>query len=60
MDAFAAWSLDAATTLRLSYSNLLAQDAISSTTIVTPSGQEIVTNDNRTYRNIALRLEMKL
>jgi iron complex outermembrane receptor protein len=60
VDAFVLWTFSPEAKLRLSMSNLLAQDSVGSTTVQSSGLLETNRSASRTYVNTQLRLELKL
>ena len=59
-DAYALWTVNPSTKLRLSLSNIGPQDSLSTTTIIESGLRQVVVNNGRTDMSVALRLEMRL
>ncbi len=60
VDAYALWAIDKTTKLRLSLSNVVPRNYITSNTIVGGGQSQTVVANGPTYRVVGLRLEMKL
>ncbi len=60
LDVYGLWRFSGATALRLTVSNLLPRDYQTATTFNTGAQQETSRNTDRNWRNIQLRLEMKI
>ena len=60
MDVYGQWRFSAATALRLTVSNLIPRDYETATTFNTGTRQETARTTDRNWRNIQLRLEMKI
>ena len=60
VDVYGLWRFSGATALRLTVSNLLPRDYQTATTFNTGAQQETSRNTDRNWRNIQLRLEMKI
>jgi iron complex outermembrane receptor protein len=60
VDVYGLWRLSSATALRLTVSNLLPRDYQTATTFNTGSQNETARTTDRNWRNIQLRLEMKI
>jgi len=60
VDVYGQWRFSAATALRLTMSNLLPRDYVTATTFNTGVQQETARTTDRNWRNIQLRLEMKI
>lgn len=60
LDAYALWTLNPGMRLRLSASNLLAQDAANTSTTTFDSGYETAMSTSPTFVNWRLQLELKL
>ena len=60
VDVYGQWRFSAATALRLTISNLLPRDYETATTFNTGTQQETARTTDRNWRNIQLRLEMKI
>jgi iron complex outermembrane receptor protein len=60
VDVYGQWRFSAATALRLTMSNLLPRDYETATTFNTGAQQETARTTDRNWRNIQLRLEMKI
>lgn len=60
VDVYGQWRFSAATALRLTVSNLLPRDYETATTFNTGAQQETARTTDRNWRNIQLRLEMKI
>jgi outer membrane receptor for ferrienterochelin and colicins len=60
MDVYGQWRFSAATALRLTVSNLLPRDYETATTFNTGVQQEAARTTDRNWRNVQLRLEMKI
>ncbi len=60
VDAYALWAVDKTTKLRLSLSNVVPRNYITSNTIVGGGQSQTVIANGPTYRVVGLRLEMKL
>ena len=59
-DAYAVWTVNPSTRLRLSLSNLAPQDSPSSDTVVDAGLRQLVASNGRSDISVALRLEMRL
>jgi outer membrane receptor for ferrienterochelin and colicins len=59
-DAYALWTVNPSTKLRLSLSNLAPQDSLSSNTVIDAGLRQVVVSNGRTDMSVALRLEMRL
>ncbi len=59
-DAFALWTINSSTKLRLSVSNIAPIDAITSSITLADGQRQTVLSDGRTDMSVALRLEMRL
>ncbi len=60
VDTYALWTIDKRTKLRLSVSNLVPRNYITTNDIVGNGQSQLVVANGPTYRVIGLRLEMKL
>ena len=60
LDAYALWTVNPSTKLRLSLSNLGPQDSLSSNTVIDAGLRQVVVSNGRTDLSVALRLEMRL
>jgi iron complex outermembrane receptor protein len=60
LDVYGLWRFSGATALRLTVSNLLPRDYQTASTFNTGAQQETSRNTDRNWRNIQLRLEMKI
>jgi iron complex outermembrane receptor protein len=60
VDVYGLWRFSAATALRLTVSNLLPRDYETATTFTTGAQSETARTTDRNWRNIQLRLEMKI
>jgi iron complex outermembrane receptor protein len=60
VDVYGMWRFSGATALRLTVSNLLPRDYQTASTFNTGAQQETSRNTDRNWRNIQLRLEMKI
>ena len=60
VDVYGQWRYSAATALRLTLSNLLPRDYETASTFNTGAQQETARTTDRNWRNIQLRLEMKI
>lgn len=60
VDVYGQWRFSSATALRLTVSNLLPRDYQTATTFNTGSQSETARTTDRNWRNIQLRLEMKI
>lgn len=60
IDAYALWTLNPSTKLRLSFSNISPLHSFNTTTVVEAGQRQIVLSDGRTDMSVALRLEMRL
>jgi iron complex outermembrane receptor protein len=60
VDVYGQWRFSSATALRLTVSNLLPRDYETATTFNTGTQQETARTTDRNWRNIQLRLEMKI
>jgi iron complex outermembrane receptor protein len=60
VDAYALWTVDRTTKLRLSLSNIVPRNYITTNTIVGNGQSQMVTANGPTYRVVGVRLEMKL
>jgi iron complex outermembrane receptor protein len=60
VDVYGLWRFSAATALRLTVSNLLPRDYETATTFNTGTQSETARTTDRNWRNIQLRLEMKI
>ncbi|MEK7344865.1 MAG: TonB-dependent receptor [Pseudomonadota bacterium] len=60
VDVYGLWRFSAATALRLTVSNLLPRDYVTATTFDTGTRSETARTTDRNWRNIQLRLEMKI
>ncbi len=60
VDVYGLWRFSAATALRLTVSNLLPRDYQTATTFNTGTQQETARTTDRNWRNVQLRLEMKI
>ena len=60
IDAYALWAINASTKLRLSLSNVVPRNYVTTSTIVAGSQAQTVVANGPTYRVVGLRLEMKL
>jgi iron complex outermembrane receptor protein len=60
VDVYGQWRFSAVTALRLTVSNLLPRDYETATTFNTGTQQETARTTDRNWRNIQLRLEMKI
>ena len=59
-DAYALWTVNPSTKLRLSLSNIGPQDSLGTTTVVEGGQRQVVVSTGRTDMSVALRLEMRL
>ena len=59
-DVYGLWRFSAATALRLTISNLVPRDYLTATTFANGSFQETARTTDRNWRNVQLRLEMKI
>lgn len=59
-DVYGLWRFTAATALRLTISNLVPRDYLTATTFANGSFQETARTTDRNWRNVQLRLEMKI
>ena len=59
-DVYGLWRFTAATVLRLTISNLVPRDYLTATTFANGSFQETARTTDRNWRNVQLRLEMKI
>jgi iron complex outermembrane receptor protein len=59
-DVYGLWRFSAATAMRLTISNLVPRDYLTATTFVNGSFQETARTTDRNWRNVQLRLEMKI
>ena len=59
-DAYAVWTVNPSTKLRLSLSNLAPQDSPSSNTVIDAGLRQVVVSNGRSDMSVALRLEMRL
>lgn len=59
-DAYALWTVNPSTKLRLSLSNLAPRDSLSSNAVVDAGLRQVVLTNARTDMSVALRLEMRL
>jgi iron complex outermembrane receptor protein len=60
LDAYVLWTVDTATKVRLSFSNIAPRDSFNTTTLFVGSQRQMVLSDGRTDLNVGLRLEMRL
>ena len=60
VDVYGQWRFSVATALRLTVSNLLPRDYETATTFNTGAQQETARTTDRNWRNVQLRLEMKI
>ena len=60
VDAYALWSINPSTKLRLSLSNFVPRNYVTASTIVASGQTQTVVANGPTYRVVGLRLEMKL
>lgn len=60
VDVYGLWRFSSATALRLTVSNLLPRDYMTATTFANGSFRETARTTDRNWRNIQLRLEMKI
>jgi len=60
IDTYGLWTIDKTTKLRLSLSNVVPRNYITTNTIVGGGQSQMVTANGPTYRVVGLRLEMKL
>lgn len=60
VDVYGLWRLSAASALRLTVSNLIPRDYITATTFANGSFRETAQTTDRNWRNVQLRLEMKI
>jgi iron complex outermembrane receptor protein len=60
IDAYGLWTIDKTVKLRLSLSNIVPREYITTNTIVGGGQSQLVTANGPTYRVVGLRLEMKL
>ena len=60
IDAYALWTIDKTTKLRLSLSNVVPRNYVTSNTIVGGGQSQMVVANGPTYRVVGLRFEMKL
>jgi outer membrane receptor for ferrienterochelin and colicins len=60
VDAFALWTFSPAARLRLSLSNLVPRNYVTSATILASGQSQTVISNGPTYRVVSLRLELKL
>ena len=59
-DAYALWTVNPSTKLRLSLANIGPQDGLSTTTVIEAGQRQMIVNNGRTDMSLALRLEMRL
>ena len=59
-DAYALWTVNPSTKLRLSISNIGPQDAVTGNTVIEAGQRQVVVTNARTDMSVALRLEMRL
>jgi len=59
-DAYALWTVNPSTKLRLSLSNIGPQDSLSTTTVIDGGQRQLIVSNGRTDMSVALRLEMRL
>ena len=59
-DAYALWTVNPSTKLRLSLSNIGPQDSLSTTTVIDGGQRQVIVSNGRTDMSVALRLEMRL
>jgi iron complex outermembrane receptor protein len=59
-DAYALWTVNPSTKMRLSLSNIGPRDSLSTTTVIEAGQRQVVVNNGRTDMSVALRLEMRL
>ena len=59
-DVYGLWRFSAATAMRLTISNLVPRDYLTATTFVNGSFQETARTTDRNWRNVQVRLEMKI
>jgi iron complex outermembrane receptor protein len=60
LDGFALWAINPGTKLRLSLSNVLPRNYITSNSVIASGQQQAVLSNGPTYRVVGLRLETKL
>lgn len=60
VDVYGLWRFSAATALRLTLSNVLPRDYLTATTFANGSFRETAQTTDRNWRNVQLRLEMKI
>ncbi len=60
VDAFALWAIGSATKLRLSLSNLVPRNHVTTSAIVASGQTQTIVSNGPTYRVISLRLEIRL
>jgi iron complex outermembrane receptor protein len=60
LDVYGQWRFSSATALRLTLSNLVPRDYETASTFVTGAQRETAKTTDRNWRNIQLRLEMKI
>jgi len=60
LDAYALWTIDKTTKLRLSLSNVVPRNYVTSNSIVGNGQSQLVVANGPTYRVVGLRLEMKM
>lgn len=59
-DAYALWTVNPSTKLRLTLSNIGPQDSLNTTTVIEGGQRQVVVNSGRSDMSVALRLEMRL
>ena len=59
-DAYALWTMNPTTKLRLSLSNIGPLDSLNTTTVIEGGQRQVVVSNGRTDMSVALRLEMRL
>jgi iron complex outermembrane receptor protein len=59
-DAYALWTINPSTKLRLSLSNIGPQDSVTATTVIEGGQRQVIVSNGRTDMSVALRLEMRL
>ena len=60
LDAYVLWTIDKTTKVRLSLSNVVPRNYVTSNTIVGEGQSQMVVSNGPTYRVVGLRVEMKL
>lgn len=60
VDAYALWTINRSTKLRLSLGNIVPRNYVTSSTVVAGGQTQTVVSNGPTYRVVGLRLEMKL